>query len=97
MPEPEFTVRIKTLVHTETGNPFVEHTVWYHHTDDVYKLVASWQLTPSEARQRGFKLQQAAEAAEMDAHLVMALRERKMPEEEIQAIVTRVRSNRGKP
>jgi hypothetical protein len=63
---------------------------------EAKQLMATWSWSPQEARQRGWQIQQAAEAAEMDASVVMVLRERKIPEDEIQEILGRLRSRRGK-
>lgn len=99
---PEFEWQINTILDGTTGQPFVGLSLWYqeHHgpdNDDTRRLVATWQWTIPEARHKGMEIMAAAEASEADAHLIMALRENKMPEDEIQRIVERVRINRGSP
>jgi len=96
-PEPEFRWEITTIVNGETGQPFVGLSIWYRlQEDDPLKLMATWKWGIQEARQRGFQIQQAAEASGSDGHLIMTLRERKMPEPEIQEILERIRKGRGK-
>jgi len=96
-PEPEFRWDISTILDGETGQPYVGLSIWYRlQEDEPSKLMATWKWGIQEARQRGFQIQQAAEASESDAHLIMTLRERKMPEPEIQEILERIRKGRGK-
>jgi len=95
-PEPEFKWEINTILHGDTGQPYVGLSIWYRIQDeDPWKLVATWQWTIEEARRRGWDIVQAAEASEADAHMIMTLRERKVPENEIQEIIGRVRRSRG--
>lgn len=93
---PEFEWEITTILDGESGQPFVGLAIWYLHEGESAKLVGTWQWGIQEARQRGFQIQQAAEASESDAHLIMILRERKMPEAEIQEVLVRIRKGRGK-
>lgn len=98
---PEFDWEITTILDGETGQPFVGLAIWYQEhrgpdRDNSRTLVGTWKWGIQEARQRGFQIQQAAEASESDAHIIMILRERKMPEAEIQKILVRIRSGRGK-
>lgn len=96
-PEPQFEWEIQTIMDGETGQPSVGLSIWYRlKEEDPMSLVASWRWGVQEARQRGFQIQQAAEASESDAHLILALRENKTPEDEIQRILKRIRSRRGR-
>lgn len=96
-PEPQFNWEINTILHADTGKPFVGLAIYYRlESTEPWSLVATWEWSIPEARQRGLDIMQAAEASEADAHMIMALRERKMPEEEIQEIVKRIRRSRGK-
>ena len=94
---PDFNWEINTILQGETGQPFVGLSIWYRIKDtDPWKLVATWQWSIEEARHKGWEIMAAAEASESDAHMILALRERKMPEEEIQEILQAVRVNRGR-
>ncbi len=98
---PEFNWEISTILDGESGQPFVGLSIWYQEyqgpdRDDKRTLVGTWRWTIDEARQRGWSILQAAEASEVDAHMIVALREHKMPEIEIQKILESMRMNRGR-
>ena len=95
-PEPIFTWNIATKVSGEDSSPWVELSIWYQLEEgEAQRLVGTWTWSPDEARNRGRIIMAAAEAAEMDAAVIMVLRSRKTPEEEIEKIVHDLRSHRG--
>lgn len=97
MPEPKFEWSIATVVKEEDSSPWVQLSIWFQmEPEDPKKLIATWQWSPNEARQRGLFIQQAAEAAESDASVVMVLRSMKMPEEEIKEVLQGIRNRREK-
>ena len=94
-PEPTFTWSINTMVSGEDSSPWVQLSIWYHIEEgDAQKLIGTWQWSPDEARNRGRTILAAAEAAESDADVIMVLRSRKFPEEEIEQIMSDLRSHR---
>lgn len=59
-------------------------------------IAAYLQYRPDEARSLGGSLLEAAETAESRAVATLALREQKIPEETIQAVLLRMEDRRGR-
>ncbi len=94
-PEPTFEWSIATVVKEQDSSPWVNLSIWYHmEPGEPKKLIATWQWSPNEARQRGLFIQQAAEAAESDASVVMVMRSMKIPEDQIQQVIQGIRNRR---
>lgn len=83
---------IMTRVDPETGNPSVNLVIY---DADTGNAVLPITMAPEEARQLATWLVEAAEAVDLDAHLVVVLRSHKISEEDITQILRQARLMRG--
>ena len=91
MPDGSVDISLDTLVALDTTSPFV---LLRMHLAGTSTLIAANQMTPTEARELGLWLIEAAEVAEQDANLVKILRSHKMTEHDIQVFILELRDLR---
>jgi len=95
MTDTEFSIEVKTLVDETDLTPWVILQVNATQHGREY-VVTALKLTPTEARGEGFTLVEAAEAADTSANLVLSMRENKVPEAIVMAVLARIRERRGR-
>lgn len=91
-----FTLHVGTLVSEEDGRPWVTLQVIGTQPGGREVMVAAMKLSPEESRGQARSFFEAAEAAEASAHIVLALREQKVPEETVMSVFDRLKERRGR-
>lgn len=92
----DLTMEVKTFVTPEDLKPWVVVQLNAIDRDGREFILSAFKLPPEEARAEGRTLIEAAEAAEVSANLVLAMREQKVDESLIQTVLNRMRERRGR-